>query len=308
MLTGPELGAAIEAAVAKKGITKKKLAEDFGVKPPSVQGWVKNGRIDKSRLFELLAYFSDVVDASHWGLPEGYNAALGNQDAKTEVEVSQASSEKTDRTPIVMSTGSGKTLSTVALLRAMLATKAGKALSEAARDRLMLAAEEEADQAPAKRVGNVIPGDFSRPARLTDGDILIPQYDVRASMGHGQVPADYAEFVRNVVVSGPQLEKLGLEYTSPAHLSIITGWGQSMEGTINDKDPVIVDRGVTEFAGDGVYVLTWDDHLYIKRLQKADADHFDLISDNPKHKDRVVPMEEVTIHAKVLLVWNAKKV
>ena len=126
-------------------------------------------------------------------------------------------------------------------------------------------------------------------------------------MGHGQVPADYAEFVRNVVVSVPQLEKLGLEYTSPANLSIITGWGQSMEGTINDKDPVIVDRGVTESAGDGVYVLTWDDHRYIKRLQKADAGNFDLISDNPKHKDRTVPVGDVTIHARRLYVWSGKK-
>lgn len=88
---------------------------------------------------------------------------------------------------------------------------------------------------------------------------------------------------------------------------MITGWGQSMEGTINDKDPVIVDRGISEFAGDGVYVITWHDLLYIKRLQVHDADHFEMISDNPKHKDRVVPIGDVIIHAKVLLVWNARK-
>ncbi|MDH4581405.1 hypothetical protein E8F20_05885 [Pseudomonas sp. BN415] len=205
------------------------------------------------------------------------------------------------------STGTGKTTATLDLLHSMLATKAGKALSEEARSRLLQAAEEQ-DGQQHSRHGNVIAGDFPRPPRLVDGDVLIPQYDVRASMGHGQVPADYAEFVRNVVVSGPQLEKLGLEYTSPANLSIITGWGQSMAGTIEDKDPLIVDRGVTEFAGDGIYVLTWDDHLYIKRLQKADADHFDLISDNPKHKDRVVHVDEVTIHARVLYVWRGMKV
>lgn len=68
MLTGPELGQAIEAARIKKGISKKKLADDFGVAPPSVQGWVKFGRIDKSKLMELIVYFSDVVDAEHWGL------------------------------------------------------------------------------------------------------------------------------------------------------------------------------------------------------------------------------------------------
>ncbi|MCO7513739.1 phage repressor protein [Pseudomonas guariconensis] len=68
MLTGTELGKAIEAARLAKGISKKKLAEDFGVAAPSVQGWVKTGRIDKAKLMQLIDYFSDVVDARHWGL------------------------------------------------------------------------------------------------------------------------------------------------------------------------------------------------------------------------------------------------
>lgn len=181
--------------------------------------------------------------------------------------------------------------------------KHGKGLTEEAQQKIYTAVEKSLSEAPS----NVITGDFARQPRLTDGDILIPQYDVRASMGHGQVPLDYVDFVRNVVVSAPQLERLGLDYSSAANLSIITGWGQSMEGTINDKDPVIVDRGITEFAGDGVYVLTWAGDLYIKRLQKADAEHFDMISDNTKHKDRIVLMDDIKIHAKVLLVWNMQK-
>ncbi|WP_341522970.1 S24 family peptidase [Pseudomonas sp. G.S.17] len=68
MLTGPKLGAAIETARIKKGVSKKKLADDFGVAPPSVQGWVKFGRIDKSKLMDLIAYFSCVVTPAHWGL------------------------------------------------------------------------------------------------------------------------------------------------------------------------------------------------------------------------------------------------
>jgi len=80
-----------------------------------------------------------------------------------------------------------------------------------------------------------------------------------------------------------------------------------MEGTIDDKDPVIVDRGVNEFAGEGVYVLTWHDLLYIKRVQMKDEDHFWLISDNKKNKDIEARIDDVTIDAKVLLVWNARK-
>lgn len=279
LLTGKELGAAIESARLEKGLSKAEMAKIFSVTPPSVQGWITTGRIDKAKLFEMIRYFSDVLGPEHWGLNKEDGELLQlHEDPKLAAPQSAAD-----------------------IVRAMLETRAGKSISPEARERLLLAAEE------AQPATNVITGDFNRAGRLASGDILIPQYDVRASMGHGQVPAEYVEFMRNVVVSGVQLEKLGLEYTSPANLSIITGWGQSMEGTINDRDPLIVDRGVTEFTGDGIYLLTWDGMLYIKRLQKADAEHFDMISDNPKHKDRVVPVEAVTIHARVLYIWRGMK-
>ncbi|WP_443692035.1 hypothetical protein ACRZ5O_22665 [Pseudomonas protegens] len=68
MLTGKELGDAIESARIAKGVSKKKLADDFGVAAPSVQGWVKYGRIDKGKLFQLIEYFKDVVKPMHWGI------------------------------------------------------------------------------------------------------------------------------------------------------------------------------------------------------------------------------------------------
>lgn len=74
MLTGKELGAAIDRARVLKGLSKKSLADHFKVKPPSVQGWINNGRIDKSKLMEMIDFFSDVVDYSHWGLRKGFAA------------------------------------------------------------------------------------------------------------------------------------------------------------------------------------------------------------------------------------------
>ena len=70
MLTGHELGAAIEAARKKKGVTKRALAAHFGVKPPSIQDWVKRGTIDKEKLPMLWEYFAEVVGPSHWGLAD----------------------------------------------------------------------------------------------------------------------------------------------------------------------------------------------------------------------------------------------
>ncbi|PRA53196.1 MULTISPECIES: helix-turn-helix transcriptional regulator [Pseudomonas] len=184
----------------------------------------------------------------------------------------------------------------------MIRKHAGKNLDADAQEKIAAAALTAASEAQ----GKVIQADFSG-LKARAGEIVIRQYDVRASMGHGQVPGDYNEVVRNLIIHEDVLREKNISYTSPHSLAMITGWGQSMEGTINDKDPLIVDKGVNEFAGDGIYVLTWLDHLYIKRVQVMDSERFWLISDNAKHKDQVARIEDVTIHAKVLMIWNARK-
>lgn len=187
----------------------------------------------------------------------------------------------------------------------MLRKHGGKSLDVTAQDKIAKAVADSLAEAPglatqhAQAPITVAPG---------HGDISIPQYDIRAAMGHGQVPAEYSEVIRNVVIREEVLREKGVTYTSAQALSMITGWGQSMEGTINDKDPVIVDRGVNDYQGEGVYVLTWHGDLLIKRLQRKDEDHVWLISDNRNYEKQSARIDDVLIHAKVLLVWNAKKV
>lgn len=176
-----------------------------------------------------------------------------------------------------------------------------KGFSPEARERIVAAAEEP-DDGPA----NVLLANLAT-LRPTNEEILIPQYDIRAAMGHGQVPPDYNEAVRNLVVREEILREKGVTYTAASALAMITGWGQSMEGTINDKDLVIVDRGVNEFVGEGIYVMTWHQELYIKRVMRLDEEHYRLISDNQHYENQTARIDDVTIHAKVLLIWNARK-
>ena len=277
MLTGPELGAAIDAARIAKGVSKKQLADDFQVKPPSVQGWVKNGRIDKSKLMDVIAYFADVVGPEHWGLRPGFTYESLPDAASVLVE---------DPAPT----------SAADMVRNMLA-KQGKNLPESARAQLMAAAE-------ASDQGNVITVDFSRPGLVGD-EVRIAHYDVRAAMGNGQATHDYPEMLKDIRVSPSHLRELGVEFEEHFHLKVVTGWGQSMEPTIKHRDPLIVNINVREFVGDGIYLFYWDDHIYIKRLQVADEDHFEMISDNTRHKDRLIRRDMTYIQARVLLVWNA---
>lgn len=194
------------------------------------------------------------------------------------------------------------------IVLAMLKKHAAKGMSGAAQEKI---AQAVADSLAEKNVvatppSNVISADFSR-IRPRQGELLVPQYDIRAAMGAGQLPPDYVETVRNLVVNEAHLRAHGVDYTAPENLAMITGWGQSMLGTINDKDPVMVDKGVNEFIGEGIYVLTWHEHMYIKRVQILDGEHFQLISDNDKYQMQKARVEDVIFHAKVLLIWNARK-
>lgn len=186
----------------------------------------------------------------------------------------------------------------------MLRKHGGKSLDATAQDKIARAVADSLSETPTPSAASSQSAIMVTPGH---GDISIPQYDIRAAMGHGQVPAEYSEVIRNVVIREEVLREKGVTYTSAQALSMITGWGQSMEGTINDKDPVIVDRGVNDYQGEGVYVLTWHGDLLIKRLQRKDEHHIWLISDNKHYEKQPASVEDITIHAKVLLVWNAIK-
>ena len=190
-------------------------------------------------------------------------------------------------------------LSAIDQLKASLAKVKG--FSSEARERIVAAAAEADSQSE-----NFLPANLSN-LRPTNDEILIPQYDIRAAMGHGQVPPEYNEAVRNLVVREAILREKGVTYTAASALAMITGWGQSMEGTINDKDLVIVDRGVKEFVGEGIYVVTWHQELYIKRVMRLDEYNYRLISDNQHYENQTARIDDVTIHAKVLFIWNGRK-
>lgn len=259
---------------------KRDIATTCGVSYEAVRQWFAGdtGNIKNDNLSAIAEGYDTTVDWLLSGKGEPPRRSIAG---KTSVEPTKSAAD---------------------LVQQMLA-KHGKNLSDDARQKIAEAVEETAIEVKS---GNVIPADFSG-LRARPDEVLIPQYDIRAAMGHGQVPPDYNETIRNLIVREDVLREKGVTYTARNALAVITGWGQSMEGTINDKDPVIVDRGVNEFVGDGIYVITWHGLLYIKRLQMCDEDHFWLISDNEKHKDQQARIEDVAVHAKVLLIWNAKK-
>ncbi|MFJ4543001.1 helix-turn-helix transcriptional regulator [Pseudomonas sp. NPDC088885] len=194
---------------------------------------------------------------------------------------------------------SASTLSAADMIRQML-DKQGKGLTDKARQRLMAAAE--ADDA-----GGTIEIDYYRPGVVGD-EVWIAHYDVRAAMGGGQIPHDYPELLQDVRVSPQHLREMGVEFKEHFHLKMVTGWGQSMAPTIKHRDPLLVDISIREFVGDGIYMFSWEGHLYIKRLQWIGDDQIKMISDNERHPPQTIRADETFIQARVLLVWNAQLV
>lgn len=269
----------VSARMKALGLNATDLSKLTGVSKATVSFWVSGTNGAKGK--NLLALAKALECSPDW--------------------LSEGTGSPTDASP---SDGPKAGSSSAELVAHMLATKAGRNLSEKVRER-MLAAAAEADS-PAESDQTLLPANYAN-LRPRKEEILIPQYDVRGAMGHGQVPADYNEAVRNLVVREEILREKGVSYTSPTALAMITGWGQSMEGTINDKDLVIVDRGINDFIGEGIYLLTWHQDLYIKRMMRVDEEHYRLISDNQHYENQTARIDDVTIHAKVLFIWNGRK-
>jgi transcriptional regulator with XRE-family HTH domain len=278
-------------SIGKRIKRLRKIAQMSQAQLAEACGWKSQSRIGNYEADSREPSFADIEAMATALRVDKSELLLDLREAPLESETGRSNSARA-------SSGPEHGSSSADLVRQMLAQH-GRGLSAEARRRIVAAAAE-----PDAAAETVISGSV----RARNDEILIPQYDIRGAMGHGQVPADYNEAIRNLIVREEVLREKGVTYTSSAALAVITGWGQSMEGTINDKDPVIVDRGVNEFVGEGIYVITWLDLLYIKRLQMIDADHFRLISDSPHYDNQPARVEDVMIHAKVLLVWNARKV
>lgn len=139
--------------------------------------------------------------------------------------------------------------------------------------------------------------------------IDIPMFNVRASMGLGYPAPDHEEAISRIRISREWLHR-SVIFSAPGNLAIITGFGDSMEGTFSDGDILLIDLGVTEIKIDAVYVLSLNDQLYIKRLQRRPDGSLLMISDNRRYDPYLITnseRESCRVLGRVLLAWNARK-
>lgn len=240
------------------------------------------------------------LDASYLSQILNGHRNLGEKAATTlEQKIGLAPGTLVSPTPGAAAAESAPAVKSAADLVKDMLSKAGKGISAGARQRLLAAAEE--------KPSNVITVDFSRPGQVGD-EVWIAHYDVRAAMGGGQIPHEYPEMLQDIRVSPRHLREMGVTFKEHFHLKMITGWGQSMAPTIKDRDPLLVDVTIREFTGDGIYLFSHDEMLYVKRLQKKGKSLFKMISDNKHHDPEEIRVDDTHILARVLYVWNGQPV
>ncbi|OSR73983.1 putative HTH-type transcriptional regulator [Pseudomonas syringae pv. actinidiae] len=256
-------------------LSQKKIADEAGMTPAAVNLYFKG-------INPLNTRFAAVLSRMLQEPVERFSPRLAKEIAALTNAAKPAASQ-----------------SSVDIVQQMIA-KHGKNLPADARQKIADAVEEVAANVTIAEVA-------SRPGAVGD-EVSIAHYDVRAAMGGGQIPHDYPEMLQDVRVSPRHLREMGVEFAEHFHLKMVTGWGQSMAPTIKHRDPLLVDISIREFAGDGIYMFSWDGHLYIKRLQWMGDGKIKMISDNTRHPPETIKVDETFIQARVLLVWNANLV
>lgn len=147
----------------------------------------------------------------------------------------------------------------------------------------------------------VAPPAFEEPM---DGYIRLPIM-AEASAGPGRVASQ--EVIQYVdVLEGYIQQRLR---TSPANVKVLTARGTSMTGLIEDGDVMFV-QPTNEFTDDGIYILTLDDLVRVKRLSVSVTTGRVVIESNDGRAAEELPLKEVPhrlhIQGRVLGSWSLK--
>lgn len=138
-----------------------------------------------------------------------------------------------------------------------------------------------------------------------EGYVRLPVL-AEASAGPGRAPL--LEVVRPVDVLESYIrQKLN---TDPRNLKILTARGNSMSGQIEDGDIMFV-QPTTEFTDDGIYILTLDDLIRVKRLSISLSTGKVVIESNDGRRPEELPLKEVPhrlfIQGRVIGAWSIKQ-
>ena len=147
--------------------------------------------------------------------------------------------------------------------------------------------------------------EYSIPQNLNFEDItFIPHVDLKVSAGYGSISdeinmtKDYMAFLKEWIFKNV--------HVSAESLVLFTVNGDSMDSPtsqIKDGGLILVDKSITEFKNDGVYVIALDDALYVKRLQILPGRRLKVKSDNLNYDPFEVALDTENFHIVGKVIW-----
>ena len=129
--------------------------------------------------------------------------------------------------------------------------------------------------------------------------ISLPFYnDIKASAGTGCIAAESKqEFIKIPKMFLPN------NYFS---LEVLSVHGDSMETTFYDNDLIIIDKDKKELVNGKIFIVLYEDELYVKRVFKMPQNKIILKSDNMYYPDIEVVSDNFKIIGQVIKALNFK--
>jgi len=137
-----------------------------------------------------------------------------------------------------------------------------------------------------------------------DDFIHIPHFSIEASAGSGAlIESEHVD--QHLAFNADWLNKVGI---NKMDLMAIYARGDSMEPTIVSGDSLVIDNSINHISSDGgIYVINYDNELYVKRVQKMLDGQVSVTSDNSNYRDITIPKSEL-VNLKVIgrVVWYGR--
>ncbi|WP_374831111.1 S24 family peptidase [Paenochrobactrum pullorum] len=80
---------------------------------------------------------------------------------------------------------------------------------------------------------------------------------------------------------------------NPRYARVLIAKGDSMEPTIRDGDVLLVDTSITSVYDSAIYIVVYNGHTLVKRVNMLRNGSLMIISDNNHHPPEDVPLAEV---------------
>lgn len=141
--------------------------------------------------------------------------------------------------------------------------------------------------------------DFEQLEDEFNNTISLPFYnDIKASAGTGCIAADskieYIKIPRKLLPN------------NYSNCEILTVHGDSMESTFYDNDLIIIDKDKRELINGKIFIVIYEDELYVKRVFKMPQNKIILKSDNIYYPDIEVMSDNFKIIGQVIKALNFK--